>query len=514
MATTRRHSLRSLRWKLTLSYTLVTVSVLLTVAALIAPFLFNYALAPTALLAPEPLIEAVREGYLPQARTILLRAAAAPRSGDETLAQVFVDDLSRVTVSEVPLLRVGEARLSIQIDARFSAVLVDAEGRILGITGVDAALSEVLGQSFAATGALLEAAPEAVAPLAAALSGEQNPARLSAIRETDGALIVAVPVTGAAAGRSEEILGALALLVESLPTQQDAPVYTLRTLGVSLLLFVLIAGVLGTIFGAWTARGWVRRFRALAAATDAWSRGEFSVLIADNARDELGRLARQMNRMAAQLHAQLEQGQELAVLQERNRLARDLHDSAKQRALAAAAQLGAAALWLERDPEEARSHLDEARQLVDEVRRELQDLIYQLRPAELETQGLDEALRRYVDNWSRRSGIAVVVRIENVGPAPLQVAQALFRIAQESLSNVARHSRASRVAVSLAADPSGVALTISDDGQGFDVAGPPGLGLRSIRERIEALGGTVTISSEIGNGTTIAATWRPPPVAA
>ena len=140
----------------------------------------------------------------------------------------------------------------------------------------------------------------------------------------------------------------------------------------------------------------------------------------------------------------------MAVSEERNRLARDLHDSAKQQALAASFELGTALTLYERDPQEAKKHLTEADTLVDSVRRELTNLVDELRPQSMDGDDFSETLKGYGAEWSHRSGIKLNVHVEeadeNLQPV---IRETLFRIAQEALANIARHSSASQAEISL-----------------------------------------------------------------
>jgi NarL family two-component system sensor histidine kinase LiaS len=271
-----------------------------------------------------------------------------------------------------------------------------------------------------------------------------------------------------------------------------------------LLFFTLFAGAMGTLFGSLTARGLVRRFGKLSESTNAWSRGDFSVFVDDPTGDELGLLAHDLNRMAQQLESLLDKRQEMSVMEERNRLARDLHDSAKQQAFAASAQLGAArALW-QQNPEAAHTHLVEAATLVDEVRQELTHLIQELRPVALQGTGLATALRDYTCGWAKQNSIESEVLVKGERPLPLDFEQTLFRIAQEALANVARHSQARNAEISLAYDTRSITLTVADNGRGFDVSRKQaGLGLRSMHERAELLAGNLVIISTLGEGTQV-----------
>jgi NarL family two-component system sensor histidine kinase LiaS len=151
--------------------------------------------------------------------------------------------------------------------------------------------------------------------------------------------------------------------------------------------------------------------------------------------------------------------------------------------------------------------LAEAEQLVRQAQQELTTLIQELRPAALESKGLATALRDYVADWSRQSNISVEVRVQGERSLPLVVEQTLFRVAQEALANVARHGEAATARVYLVWDGNGVTLTVSDDGQGFNMAAMngKGMGLQSMRERVEALGGRLAVDSKPKVGTEVTA---------
>jgi NarL family two-component system sensor histidine kinase LiaS len=264
---------------------------------------------------------------------------------------------------------------------------------------------------------------------------------------------------------------------------------------------------MGTIFGSVTAKGMAKRLQRVSSASEAWSRGDFSEFIEDAAGDEISQVAQRLNRMAEQLQSLLTQRQAMAVSEERNRLARDLHDSAKQQALAASFQLGTAITLFERDPQAAREHLAEADALVDAVRKELTDLILELRPQAMDGQSLADVLKEYAIDWAHRSEIEIEVKVQECGSLSLESEQTLYRIAQEALANVARHSAADHVDLRLSGEAGVVTLEIADDGCGFDPRGEhAGIGLASMRERAEALNGKLVIESEPGRGTRISVT--------
>jgi len=209
-----------------------------------------------------------------------------------------------------------------------------------------------------------------------------------------------------------------------------------------------------------------------------------------------------VQRRTTEMGKLFEKTRELAIIEERNRLARDLHDSAKQKAFAALAQLGTAKGELKGSPGEAYKHIKEAETLVYEVIEELTFLIQEMYPAALKEKGLETILREYVYQWESRSDIPVNLNIDYPHRLALNVEQALYRAIQEALANIARHSGATAVELSLLVFGSEVTMIIQDNGYGFDTAKTTaGLGLRLIHERVDSIGGKLTIESSGGKGT-------------
>jgi signal transduction histidine kinase len=270
--------------------------------------------------------------------------------------------------------------------------------------------------------------------------------------------------------------------------------------------FLLLAVLLGTVAGMLISRNLARRLNRIERAASSWSRGEFQVVIQDRSRDELGQLAGNLNSMAEQLKSLLSARQALAVVEERNRLARELHDSVKQHMFTSALLVRAARKVFPRDPEGAQQHLIQAEELAEQVQQELNSAIQALRPAALEDRGLAVVLQDYARDWSQRAGIVVDVRVQGARATPLQIEETLFRVSQEALANVARHSGAGNVKIQLTWSEEEIDLSIRDNGRGFDTARTTGkgLGLVSMRERVEALHGRLSISSS-REGTTVEA---------
>lgn len=200
---------------------------------------------------------------------------------------------------------------------------------------------------------------------------------------------------------------------------------------------------------------------------------------------------------------------------ERRRLARELHDEAAQHLTALGLGLQALSDVVAPDSEADR-RAAQLRTVVATMSEELHSLAVRLRPKGLDDFGLEQALAAHAGEWSRRTGVAIDV---HAGPEPdrlsAAIERAVYRIVQEALNNVARHSGATHASVLVERRDHQVVAIIEDNGRGFDVAmarhalGAPasgdggGLGLLGIRERAELLGGTVEIESSPGNGTTL-----------
>jgi PAS domain S-box-containing protein len=204
---------------------------------------------------------------------------------------------------------------------------------------------------------------------------------------------------------------------------------------------------------------------------------------------------------------QLSEAQAQAALEERQRLARELHDSVTQSLysltlLAEASRRTARAGELERVVANIARLGETAQQALKEMRL----LVYELRPLALEQAGLAEALQSRLDAVEKRAGVNAQLRVELDGELPAEVENALYRIAQETLNNALKHAEATQISVALRSNRQEVHMEIVDNGKGFEAERMPnhgGLGLVSIRERIEALHGEWSITSKPGAGTSV-----------
>jgi two-component system nitrate/nitrite sensor histidine kinase NarX len=196
-----------------------------------------------------------------------------------------------------------------------------------------------------------------------------------------------------------------------------------------------------------------------------------------------------------------------AAESERQRLARELHDAVTQQ-LFSASMIGEVLpqIWAA-NPTQAAEYLEDLRLLTKGALAEMRALLVELRPAALTDTPLPDLLQHLTTALSGRTRIPVTLRISGSGTLPGDLQIALYRIAQEALQNIAKHARAHQAWVLLTYTPGGVTLEIGDDGRGFDPLHVPGdhFGLAIMRERMSAAGGTVTLSSSPGQGTTVRA---------
>jgi len=314
----------------------------------------------------------------------------------------------------------------------------------------------------------------------------------------------------------------MALVALALITRQ--PVFTQTTWGIHVTLVTISAAPAGLMLGAWASRSVTHRLRRALEVSRAWMRGNLSLRIADPSADDLGLLAGQLDLLAEHLEdgeedldelrerdARLtDQVHALAVVEERNRLARELHDSVKQHLFSlamTASGIRARFDTLQDVPADLAEMVHEVETTAQAAQREMTRLIKDLRPGSLQDQGLGAALNDYTLLFGAREHILVYLEVQgNDALLPPPVAEALYRVAQEALHNVARHARATRADVNLRCIPEQVSLTIEDNGVGFDTSqAHEGLGLVSMQERVMDIGGVLAIESQPGIGTTVVA---------
>ncbi len=487
-------SFRNLRWQLTLRYSAVTVSALFVVVLVLGALLFSRVMLPLDVLneslSPSTWIQMARNDA-----PDLLRHILSQDPIDTDIVSGLLQ-LSEIQVTNSELMRFGDVQIQLRTIGQESLLLLDSKGILLGSSDTDLVSPDAVGKPLD-TNIL----PGLDGPLEAALSGDLNSDHLFVTLKENEEFFFAVPIADESGWN---VLGVAIFYVEKLPTEDDFISNTLILLGRSALILLFSAGLAGLYFGFLTAKGMVKRLQHASDVTEAWSRGDFSAFIEDAVQDEIGKLGRQLNRMALQLKDLLKRREEIAVVEERNRLARDLHDSAKQQALAASFQIGTALTLHDRDPQMARNHLEEAERLVDSVREELTDLIMELRPQDFEAKPIEEILSEVVIDWSSQHEFEVEQDLQKGLVLPLSAKQTLLRILQEALANIARHSQGTHVSIRLDSQDDVVKLVVRDNGVGFKPEKVAhGIGIHSMRERTEALGGSMELVSAPGEGTVI-----------
>lgn len=499
---TRRFS--TIRWKLTGAFLAVSALLALTMITVFAAgayYLFNSPLIPGATAESARDLAVVIGDELADPDGDLdrlidqLRRLSEPQAlgGPPSPAQPAGDDVGLETT------HTGDEVL---------VVLLDTSGRVITSTR---ALDYPPGVSLG----FVEPQP-AQELIVRALAGITDTAELSAWTRPDHQPIAAFPVfTPEGAVR-----GALYIRLVSFPPL-GLLLANLTPFLVSFILpWLLVSAGLGMLYSWLVGRGFARRIARLTEASVDLADGDLSRRIVDPSADELGQLGRQFNAMADQLSASLrslrlladrnaqlaEQAAQLAAVEERNRLARELHDSVSQELFSLTMLAAAARRSIDARPELAAARLAEIEESARRALEETRSLIFALRPAALDGRGVAPALRDLVAALRERQGLGVDLRVAGERRLPLEHEQALYRIVQEGLANIARHSGVREARVALRYDDEGVSLEISDAGRGFDPAGvrnPRGIGLQSMAERAEALGGSFAVSSAPGEGATI-----------
>lgn len=207
-----------------------------------------------------------------------------------------------------------------------------------------------------------------------------------------------------------------------------------------------------------------------------------------------------------------EQAQALAVLEERQRLARNLHDAVNQSLFSAGLIAEVLPRLWERDQEEALRSLEDLRRLTRGAQAEMRALLAELRPSTITDSNLGDLLRLLGNALSGRTSIPVIVHATGEYILPAEVQITFYRVCQEALINVAKHANASQVEINLIQEGTVIELCIRDNGQGFDlkpaVSGHYGIGM--MRERAEAVGALFSVKSQSGHGTELSIRWEKP----
>jgi two-component system, NarL family, sensor histidine kinase LiaS len=265
---------------------------------------------------------------------------------------------------------------------------------------------------------------------------------------------------------------------------------------------------LGVLFGLLSTGQLIRRIRGLAAGASAMAGGDLKARVPVSGGDEVGRLEQAFNTMAERLDAAVGAERKAAGsearLAERTRIARELHDSISQDLFSASMLAGGLRKAL-LPSSQLRRQAESLELSLVYIMREMRAMLLELRPIALEDVGLAEALDELCRAYQERLGISISSRIDAPGlDAPVE--HAVLRVIQEALGNAVRHGEPATIELSVARSDGRIAVTVQDDGRGFDPgesAGRHGMGLQLMRDRVGELGGTFEVLSAPQRGTTV-----------
>ena len=241
--------------------------------------------------------------------------------------------------------------------------------------------------------------------------------------------------------------------------------------------------------------------------------GSYALMLkqTEDARQESQALLRQLQEANQQLQDYVGHVEELTTIKERNRLARELHDSVTQTIFSMTLITRSTLILQERAPEQVSEKLNQLQELAHNALSEMRTLIYQLRPLSVAEDGLYAVLERHINDLNQQNDLSITLESDGQSlPLEASLQQELFRIIQEALNNIIKHAQAKNASVAFEATETEVCVAIRDDGNGFDPAQPnqdrSHIGLDSMRERAQELGGKLDIKSKPGEGTEVTVT--------
>ncbi|RIX52988.1 sensor histidine kinase [Paenibacillus nanensis] len=288
-------------------------------------------------------------------------------------------------------------------------------------------------------------------------------------------------------------------------------------LWIGLLILLLSGG-----FGYWAAQRFGRRLDTLYLSLKQMVNGNYEVRISEEGNNSFIQIYREFNELAEQMEEKMKVLQrmgeekvlteaasnEAAVLEERKRLARDLHDTVSQQLFAIHMCASSLPKLQQVDQERALSVLDQLIQMSNLAQKQMRNFIAQLRPMELEGRTLQEALDKWFPDYCRQNNLQGSMEWRLTERLSEAKEHQLFLIVQEAMANVVKHSGADHVTLTLADTERQVVMTLADDGHGFkaDAVKAGSYGLSTMQERAQKLGGTADIVSKVGSGTRVKVT--------
>lgn len=423
---------------------------------------------------------------------------------------------------------VSLSRLAEQLDALHPtpgsfALLMDGEGRLIatppdGAERLAGSTQKGGPASSGLFGLMIKDLRPGLAPVVDA-AGDQIPGSMQTSLDGQQVLVAYAPLTDMGwrllvIVPLSEITAGSQVVAESIRSDGLMTVRnTLVLMGIFFLAAMFVSILLGNHYLARPVQQMLQGVRAIGS-------GDLQVQVPVSSQDELGELAASFNQMTGELNRrtqelsqtsaalQLTEAQvKVAALEERQRLARELHDSVSQALYGIALGARTARTQLDRDPAKVAEPLDYVLSLAEVGLSEMRALIFELRPESLQTEGLVAALTKLADALHARYRVEVKTDFDREPEIQLEQKEALYRIGQEALHNIAKHAKATQVNLSLHQKDGLTVLEVRDNGIGFDPQAefPGHLGLHSMRERVEGLGGSLVVESHAGVGTVIRA---------
>ncbi|HLV99338.1 MAG TPA: sensor histidine kinase [Ktedonobacterales bacterium] len=495
---------RGLQARMTFSYVWVTITAAFLLEVLILAFVtFGIGTAYSTVLFPQLAVQVARQYAFVaalQANGASLNSQSTFRPGETDSLLPMPDDGTSLLPKAVAATIPYTSTLVPETQPLAVGLLIAPDGDILTSSYPDRFPSQSPASTYLPNEA--SAITTALRNGAAASNTEMIPAGLAAWvvvpvwgkeRHPIGAIYLQVPVRGPDGQLTDHPpeLGKVVLLA------------LLSALALSILV-----SPIGGLFGLLTTRSLVRRIRRLVAATTAFAQGHYEQRVLVARKDEIGQLEGHFNQMAEQLAESIQARQDLAEqnarLAERARISRELHDAVSQDLFSLRMLVGGIQRALPADSPLS-PQIAALQGMATTMIREMRALLLELRPTQLEHLGLAEALEDLTAAYRTRLGITVNTSLRPVA-LTAHAEQALLRISQEALSNAARHADATIITLDLTPQERSATLTITDNGQGFEPGTDEtqhGLGLRSMRERVQELGGSFALESAPGQGTRV-----------
>lgn len=297
---------------------------------------------------------------------------------------------------------------------------------------------------------------------------------------------------------------------------------TIQSIFLMLGLYLILSLIITSIFSFRQSSLLISRLQSLSVLIAEYANGHYKAEIYDYTgnQDELYRVFHEMNELGHKLNLQVQslsklaeenaklakQSHKSAVIEERQRLARDLHDSVSQQLFALTMLAETAVKQMDKNLELAKEHIENVISSAHETQAEMRALLLHLRPVYLSGDSLAEGIERLVKEIEERNDLSFVLSLDDFHLSEV-VEEHLFRIVQEALSNILRHAKAQHIKITLKDEDTYIYMQIADDGIGFDIEknkiDKTSYGLRTMHERAEELGGKISLRSILGKGTYI-----------